>query len=250
MSRLLQIIVRWGRSQRLTGVAIQMSAVVLAVTFAWVISRPPAGTYQGETQAAFPRDRGPLGSQICGPFAVPRPPPPIDSPFGVHLFATTPLGVIHPLRAMSMADHLMPPASAGKQANRDALPDRAIAKAPSAAVNETALDDVESVSLLLQEFRRAFGAMPVGELNEEIVRRLQGENPRGLAVLPKTHPAINAEGELLDRWGTPYRFHPESSWMMTVRSAGPDKRMWTSDDILATQEGQPEFDFSVAGGFE
>jgi hypothetical protein len=114
--------------------------------------------------------------------------------------------------------------------------------------NESALDDVESVSLILQEYRRAFGAMPVGELNDEIVRRLQGENPRGIAVLPKIHPAINPAGELLDRWGTPYRFHPESYWMMTVRSAGPDKRMWTTDDILSMQEGQPDSSASLAGG--
>jgi hypothetical protein len=99
-------------------------------------------------------------------------------------------------------------------------------------INETALDDVQSVVMLLEEFRRAFGAMPTGELNDEIVRRLQGENPKGIAVLPKTHPAIR-EGELIDRFGTPYRFHPESAWVTTVRSAGPDKKMWTGDDIVS-----------------
>jgi hypothetical protein len=107
--------------------------------------------------------------------------------------------------------------------------------------NETGLDDVQSVSMILEEYRRAFGAMPVGELNDEIVRRLQGENPKGLAVLPKTHPAINAQGELMDRWGTPYRFHPESAWDMTVRSAGPDRRMWTNDDILTDRLEGYEF---------
>lgn len=99
--------------------------------------------------------------------------------------------------------------------------------------NETAEQDMQTVVILLEEYRRAFGAMPMGEQNDEIVRRLQGENPKGIAVLPKNHPNLNALGELLDRWGTPYRFHPESAWLTTVRSAGPDREMWTRDDVLS-----------------
>lgn len=99
--------------------------------------------------------------------------------------------------------------------------------------NETGEEDVATVVLVLEEFRRVFGAMPMGEQNDEIVRRLQGENPKGIAVLPRTHPNLSPEGELLDRWGTPYRFHPESAWLTTVRSAGPDRKMWTRDDLLS-----------------
>lgn len=169
---------------------------------------------------------GPVETALCGPLAKPLPPPPVDSPFGVHLYANTPLGVVYPLPAMEIAQQLGIPGQEAKGTRSSESSPSEIAK------NETALDDVQSVSMILEEYRRAFGAMPVGELNDEIVRRLQGENPKGIAVLPKSHPAINAEGELLDRWGTPYRFHPESAWDMTVRSAGPDKKMWTNDDIL------------------
>lgn len=182
----------------------------------------------GEAPLKMPvsKNKGPIESALCGPFAKPLPPPPVDSPFGVHLYASTPLGVVYPLPAMEIVQQLGVP-DRGAQGIRSA-------DAPSSevATNETALDDVQSVSMILEEYRRAFGAMPVGELNDEIVRRLQGENPKGIAVLPKSHPAISAGGELLDRWGTPYRFHPESAWDMTVRSAGPDRKMWTNDDIL------------------
>jgi hypothetical protein len=36
----------------------------------------------------------------------------------------------------------------------------------------------------------------------------------------------------VDRWDTPYFFHQMSASHMEVRSAGPDKMLWTSDDIV------------------
>ncbi len=174
---------------------------------------------------------GPVEPAFCGPLRPPMPPPPMDSAYGVHLYATTPKGTVHALPAMQILDALPPPE--GVVVKNDTRPRSDIPK------NESLFDDVQTVTILLEEFRRAFGAMPTGELNDEIVRRLQGENPKGIAVLPKTHPSISAEGELLDRFGTPYRFHPESAWLMTVRSAGPDKQMWTSDDQLS-EEGESD----------
>lgn len=198
---------------------IALLAAVL-ITGWWLAGDEDAGSGVTAAEAVL-RTKGPQDAAFCGPLAQPRPPPPVDSPFGVHLFATTPLGVVHPVRgSMEIANDL-------------GLPGAVADKVPHQPANETAFDDVQSVSMLLEEFRRAFGAMPTGELNDEIVRRLQGENPKGIAVLPKSHPAINGEGELMDRWGTPYRFHPESVWETTVRSAGPDKKMWTRDDILS-----------------
>jgi hypothetical protein len=35
---------------------------------------------------------------------------------------------------------------------------------------------------------------------------------------------------MCDRWGTPYFFHQVSKTEMEIRSAGPDRRMWTGDD--------------------
>jgi hypothetical protein len=50
-------------------------------------------------------------------------------------------------------------------------------------------------------------------------------------LIPRGHPAINPDGELCDRWGTPYFFHSESRRRTTIRSAGPDRQMWTADDV-------------------
>ena len=70
---------------------------------------------------------------------------------------------------------------------------------------------------------------PVGE-NSEITAALTGDNPAHFAFIPKNHPAINASGELCDRWGTPFRFHQLSGQIMEIRSAGPDRKFGTADD--------------------
>ncbi|MDZ4288314.1 MAG: hypothetical protein U0984_10160 [Prosthecobacter sp.] len=73
---------------------------------------------------------------------------------------------------------------------------------------------------------------PIGD-DADLVRALSGRNPLKLTVIPGNHPAINAEGRLLDRWGTPYLIHARSSQSYEVRSAGPDKRLFTADDFVA-----------------
>ena len=43
------------------------------------------------------------------------------------------------------------------------------------------------------------------------------------------------DGELVDRWGTPYFFHSVSAEKMEIVSAGPDKELWTDDDVVSLQ---------------
>ena len=74
---------------------------------------------------------------------------------------------------------------------------------------------------------------PVGD-NVDITAALTGKNRIGFAFIPKDSPAINSNGELCDRWGTPYFFHQLAGDQMEIRSAGPDRKMWTSDDEVLT----------------
>jgi len=37
---------------------------------------------------------------------------------------------------------------------------------------------------------------------------------------------------LVDAWGTPFFFHQLSGHEMEIHSAGPDKIMWTADDLV------------------
>ncbi len=93
--------------------------------------------------------------------------------------------------------------------------------------------DLEIVREFISIYSKAFGAgNPIG-LNEDITAALTGTaNPKDpRAVFPRACPAIR-NGQIVDRWGTPLWFHPESGSKMEIRSAGPDKDLFTSDDII------------------
>jgi len=95
--------------------------------------------------------------------------------------------------------------------------------------------DLRILLEVIESFRTNFpkDGNPVGS-NAEITATLAGRNRLRLALIPPNHPAINSDGELCDRWGTPFFFHAESATRMEVRSAGPDRRMWTVDDVVLT----------------
>jgi hypothetical protein len=70
--------------------------------------------------------------------------------------------------------------------------------------------------------------------NEDWSRALRGANPAHECFLPEHSAILNDKGQLIDRWGTPLFFHAEARGRYAVRSAGPDRKMWTSDDIILT----------------
>jgi hypothetical protein len=94
--------------------------------------------------------------------------------------------------------------------------------------------DLRQVNAIFVAFRGAVRTEnPVGE-NAEITAVLAGHNKLGYAFIPSDIPAINPKGELCDRWGMPYFFHQLSGQKMEIRSAGPDRRLWTADDEVLT----------------
>lgn len=90
--------------------------------------------------------------------------------------------------------------------------------------------DVEIVNDFIGLYRKAFGSNPVGN-NEDVTAALTGSFGQRGRVFPPTSRAIK-DGQLVDRWGTPFWFHAESGTKMEIRSAGPDKKLFTQDDIL------------------
>ena len=91
-------------------------------------------------------------------------------------------------------------------------------------------DDLSTIDLLFTEFRKNLGGNPVGE-NEEITAALLGKNSKHLAYLPASGSFLDRSGKLIDRWGTPYVFHSLTASHTEIRSAGPDRELWTADDI-------------------
>jgi hypothetical protein len=91
---------------------------------------------------------------------------------------------------------------------------------------------LENVRVALRDYGSVFGGNPVGT-NPEITRSLDGGNPKQTRFLrPGSGMRINGKGELVDVWGTPYFFHQLSASQTEIRSAGPDKIMWTQDDLV------------------
>jgi hypothetical protein len=133
------------------------------------------------------------------------------------------------------------------RAQAPAAPREAPVGAPAAGTGErsqladdlnSATGDVHADLRLVNELFIAYRAgvrsgNPVGE-NSEITAALKGRNKLGFAFIPPDNPAINPKGELCDRWGTPYFFHQLSGEKMEIRSAGPDHRLWTADDVVLT----------------
>jgi len=90
-------------------------------------------------------------------------------------------------------------------------------------------EELQAVAQLLYVYRQGFGENPVGQ-NEDVVAALLGENEKRTAFLPAGISSI-VEGRLVDRWGSPYWFHPVSGREMEIRSAGPDRELFTGDDL-------------------
>lgn len=101
---------------------------------------------------------------------------------------------------------------------------------PSATLSPvTALENMRTT---LRHYSLRFGENPVGD-NEEITAALTGKNPKQVVFLNvEDGLRINDKGQLVDNWNTPYFFHQLSSTVMEIHSAGPDRRMWTADDLV------------------
>jgi hypothetical protein len=97
---------------------------------------------------------------------------------------------------------------------------------------DAARTEAEAVALNIRQYRLRFGGNPVGT-NADIVKELDGGNPKTARYLPSELKRLNEQGELIDAWGTPYFFHQLSAEEMETRSAGPDRELWTSDDVVS-----------------
>jgi hypothetical protein len=135
---------------------------------------------------------------------------------------------------------------AAQTSDEPSVPEQATAPAPTAHISpapaEPVPDTPESTSLpagtvlenmrtSIRQYAAAFGENPVGT-NPEITSALSGQNPKQINFLKADGNRVNAKGELVDTWGTPYFFHQLSGHQMEIRSAGPDRIMYSADDLI------------------
>ena len=92
---------------------------------------------------------------------------------------------------------------------------------------------LENARTAIRNYGQRFGGNPVGS-NLEITRSLMGDNPKQLNFISADSGLrVNSLGEMIDAWGTPLFFHQISGVETEIHSAGPDKIMWTLDDLVA-----------------
>ncbi|MBI5685760.1 MAG: hypothetical protein HZC54_11860 [Verrucomicrobia bacterium] len=82
--------------------------------------------------------------------------------------------------------------------------------------------DMRSIHVAMKCYKNEFDKYPTGD-SHAIFQSLTGNNPRHITFI-EFHPRdVNADGDLLDPWGTPYRVYFSGDELL-VRSAGPNKR--------------------------
>ena len=105
---------------------------------------------------------------------------------------------------------------------------------------ETApIDDVRKLHNLVSGYFSVVKDLtrhPIGG-NADLAACLLGENINREPFIRPTHPALNDDQLLIDRWGTPFFIHPEAAREITIRSAGPDTEMFTADDLIILPTG-------------
>ena len=92
-------------------------------------------------------------------------------------------------------------------------------------------DEIDNVQLAFRDYRTVLGENPIGS-NAEITKALTGDNLKQVKIPIPEGSSRNADGEMCDRWGTPYFFHQLSGKQMEIHSAGPDRKMGTGDDVV------------------
>ncbi len=91
---------------------------------------------------------------------------------------------------------------------------------------------------ILKELTDAFlQSVPVAQrpplgFDTDLARILTNIDYLGEEALPTSHPSLR-DGRLIDRWGSPWLVHPLSHDVVQLRSAGPDGRLFTADDLVA-----------------
>ena len=73
--------------------------------------------------------------------------------------------------------------------------------------------------------------------NQEWSSTLRGKRPGHQAWFSENSPALDSKHQLIDRWHTPLFFHALGGQQWEIRSAGPDQKLWTEDDLTERTSG-------------
>lgn len=195
---------------------ILIAVIALVVVGNWILTRPKT-TFLAPSKPPVSEPAKPVD-----PPASAATPAPVEPPVANNPEPAAPKPRTEASRAESRRDFENPLVSSYPPSTPP--PRRAVDAEPEIAA------DFDKVFLMLRDYRTLTGENPVGT-NAEIMQAIMGGNPKGAQLGPPEGQTLNGNGELIDRWGTPYFFHQLSKDLMEVHSAGPDRRMGNEDDL-------------------
>ncbi len=91
-----------------------------------------------------------------------------------------------------------------------------------------------SLKLSFSAYRKSVGELPIGD-NKSIALQLLGANSRSQKFINEKGDHLNADGELIDPWGTPLKFkllNTSEGQSLEIRSAGANRQFGDDDDVL------------------
>jgi hypothetical protein len=68
--------------------------------------------------------------------------------------------------------------------------------------------------------------------NAALTRNLTGDNPQQLQLINLSESSTNKDGQMVDIWGTPYKFTFNSTNSFMIMSAGINRTFGDTDDIV------------------
>jgi hypothetical protein len=197
-------------------ISLILGVSALAALLLWVKSKPPAAT------PAAPKS--PVAKQAMAPAPeATKAQLPSSLEISTSQLPAAPEPRTEESRASSRRDFTNPLVAPSFQETPTAQPQK-----PSAAT-EVIFDQI---TVMFRDYRKISGDNPTGT-NAEMMKAIMGGNPKGAMLGPPEGQMVNAKGELLDPWGTPYFFHQLSRDVIEIHSAGPDQKLWNEDDIVS-----------------
>lgn len=123
--------------------------------------------------------------------------------------------------------HTPPSTAATPEIDAANLQKASLLNSPDHSIQE----DLQIVAEFIELIRKAGINASFGD-NADITAALTGTQYAGQKghVFPRQHNAIRG-GQLVDRWGTPFWFHANGPGQFEIRSAGPDRELFTPDDV-------------------
>lgn len=95
----------------------------------------------------------------------------------------------------------------------------------------TTRSEEEQLGNAITQYAVVFKQYPTND-NAGLTKNLTGDNPQQLALITLSESSTNKDGQMVDVWGTPYKFTFNSTNSFSITSAGENRTFGDTDDVV------------------